>query len=458
MAKIYNSIIDQILDDSINWDEAKLEDAKDSGDDLLNITHKMVDSDFVSDVKGTKKHTEVKGKDRLASQLQDKEEAGPSIIASNGDWRNRSAKALTDEGVLSDTLMELEKAKGADSEQISKREVTEAEIKSYIKKLLNDGIAPSKVAAKLDKLAEIMLFDRQMSTDYLNRNSGLLGMAYIEPNSFMDKCPDTYERYKTKLGGVRAKSVKQISACVNCKFFSKDASSKTCNLYHLPIVSSEKELLPIINKITAGVPKTSKKAALVKIANRDTDRATSHKPVEATQHTMRAATSDERIAQVVASQEFTPKEVETLHTSGKTLESIYRFGSKKVGSVQAGYAVKAFVTNLKNTNTKIALSQIDCTFLKNKLGVQNAIIGAAKCVSCTYRSGMHCGLTGGTLLSFPGMDTQASNHKIAADAPKDGHGLLKDFDLQVKKANTDIEIQEPERLDIEISNKPTLNF
>jgi hypothetical protein len=55
-------------------------------------------------------------------------------------------------------------------------------------------------------------------------------------------------------------------------FFAKDASSKNCNLYHLPIVGSQNELLTVVNKMTAGVPSKSKKAALVQIANKEAER------------------------------------------------------------------------------------------------------------------------------------------------------------------------------------------
>lgn len=76
---------------------------------------------------------------------------------------------------------------------------------------------PVKIQASLNKLAELMLFQHNMATDYLNRNAGLLGIAYLQPNDFMDKCPTTYERLKVKgAGKIRAKSVTQIQACEGC--------------------------------------------------------------------------------------------------------------------------------------------------------------------------------------------------------------------------------------------------
>jgi hypothetical protein len=69
---------------------------------------------------------------------------------------------------------------------------------------------------------------------------------------------------------------------------------------------------------------------------------------------------------------------------------------------------------------------------------------------------MHCGLTGGTLVSFPGMDKQSSNHKIAAGAPKDGRAMLQEFDLTAAAKPVDIEINAagPERAEVKMG--PTM--
>jgi hypothetical protein len=121
--------------------------------------------------------------------------------------------------------------------------------------------------------------------------------------------------------------------------------------------------------------------------------------------------------------------IERYHKKGHSLEKIYKSATAKFGSAQASKAVKEFVASLKHKPIKVALSQIDCKFLKNKLADHNPIIGAPKCASCTYRNGMHCSLTGGTLLSFPNMDKTASNHKVGEGAPEDGRAILNEYDL-----------------------------
>jgi hypothetical protein len=374
----------------------------------------------------------------------------------------------------------------------------------------------------------------------------------------------------------RAKSVKQVESCGGCSYFKQTGSTKSCGLYGLPVVSNSKELSSVVNKLTAGVPAESKRAALVQIANRlpqqvipkaasanapmvhqssftkerdygfkeanhfsgrmvQTAHAKGHslkviaeaaekryglletskgirefvaslrkekgkivmakadaqyltkvgihngdivagakcasckahtgkevhkaastegvtrspeKFVEATLGTLRGSQQ-----KVVAN--FDSSKVAKLHNEGHGMAKIYKAASAKYGSVQATKAIRDWAHNLKNTNTKIALSQVDCTVLKKmgvKLGSQNAIVGEAKCGSCTFRDGMHCGLTGGTLLSFPGMNQVASNKKVAAGAPVDGRSILKEFDLMGSSAQADIDMSAPERADIQMSN------
>ena len=377
----------------------------------------------------------------------------------------------------------------------------------------------------------------------------------------------------------RAKSVKQITACEGCTYFKRNGGSKTCGLYGLPVVGNSKELTSIVNKLTAGVPAESKRAALVQIANRTPE----HNPIA------KAASSEapfvhqssftkERQFGFAEPDHFSGSQVQKLHTAGHSLKAIYAAGEKKFGaletskgireflaslrkekgkiimakadadylkkigihneaivgaakcasckshdgkevrksassdmvtrapetfvestlggvrashhtttahfdstavaklhaaghnvdkifkaasvkygSAQASKAVRDWANNLKNTNTKIALSQIDCTTLKKmgvKLSSQNAIVGAEKCGSCNYRNGMHCGLTGGTLLSFPGMNQIASNKKVASDAPVDGRSILNEYDLMGSSKQDDIDMKAPERAEIEMGSKP----
>ena len=255
----------------------------------------------------------------------------------------------------------------------------------------------------------------------------------------------------------RAKSVKKVAACEGCTYFK----NKTCGLYRLPVVANAAELAPIVNRLTAGIPAEHKRAALVKIANRQPERAEglamttapARPVIKASERTIESLrTGTPRDGRHQASTPFDAATVERLHKAGHELEKIYRAGIRKSGSVQAGRAIKQFIASLRDRGTKISLSQIDCRFLKAKLAVSNAILGAVKCGDCAYRQDMHCGLTGGTLLGFPGMDKTG---KTASAPPEDAAALLKDYELTGRPSPQDIDISEPERLEVEMSSKPS---
>ena len=516
--KVYASIIDAILDErEPSWDEVGLSDAQKSGEKVKDLTGQYADDTFLDDIAGESHHTELPSDSKsatLLNRISEKESASPRLGSGQTATTHLGARPEDyknsigdDESLFSEVTMGLGEAESQAT--VEKRNRTDGEIKSYIRTLLNQGMPPARVAAQLKKLAEIELFNHQMGTKYLNENAGLMGLAYLEPNTFMDKSSPAYEREKvgglspewcprckkdvnatTRQGNtycpeceeiifgttpygraaaktsadcirqhetwkqagiqVRAQSVKKVIACDGCSFFKE----KTCNLYHLPVVSSAAELTPIVNKMTAGIPAGFKRAALVKIANREPQRT----PMVSFARDPRgyAKASVSTIEGVRGHRKeasgFDYDEVETLHKQGVALADIYEKGSTKVGSVQAGWAIKKFVSSLRDKGTKIALSQIDCTLLKQKLGVSNAIVGAIKCADCIYRSDMHCGLTGGTLLTFPGMEKTG---KTASAAPEDVAALLKDYELVKKPEQADIEINGPDRLEIEMGNKPS---
>jgi hypothetical protein len=557
--KIYSSILDSFLDSENrepDWKELGLKEAVNSGEEVLDSTHKHVEEAL--NIAG---HSNVAGNHTASTRL----------ASSPEDYKNAIGD---DDSLVSEVTMSLEQAEKGGT--VEKKNRTDSEIRRWINQMLNEGVAPSKIAAELNKRAEFELFNRQMSSDYLNRNSGLLGFAYLEPNHYMDSCPSTYQRLASK-GGSSAKSVKKIKACDGCTHFKQYGNQKTCSLYRLPVVANEKELAAVVNRMTAGVPAKSKKAALVQIANRTDQRvdaaviarnaasktidantkraaergaaslqasvqldaaliqrlhvaghslqkiakaatqrfgtlttskairefvaslrkekgqivlakadadflksigmkneaivgaakcascaAHTHKEAhkaESTEMVTRvAAAYDERTpdriragqTRVVA--KFDSETVSKLFIKGHALEKIYQAGQTKVGSAQATKAVREFVANLKTSNQKVDLNQLDCQFLKNKLAMQNVIIGKDKCASCTYRQGMHCGRTGGTLLSFPGMAEQTSNKKVAANAPKDGYAILNEFDLTGAAPQGDIDMTPPERAEITMNN------
>ena len=515
--KVYASIIDEILDDrEPDWEDAGLKEAHKSGEDVLKRTGKYVDDSFLDDIaEGSSHHTELPSDSKsatLLNRLAEKESAA-SRLGTGQRPQTRMANRPEDyrsevgdnESLFSEVTMSVEQAEKGASEGrkqgVEGRNQSDAEIKAYVKKLLNQGVAPKRVAALVEKVAEIELLNKKdnMGMNYLNENQGLLGMSYLEPNTYMDDVSPTYQRntasekkpfclkcnkdikpekrhgidYCPECKGVmggrpkqgaeqiktsadcvrqhtawknagitpRAWSVKKVAACDDCAFFKE----RTCNLYHLPVVANAQELAAVINKHTAGVPAKSKRAALIQIANREPQRV-ENKILDRRPVTKVAEIARTKQAAAVVKEAT----VEDLHKQGMALEAIYCKRSSKVGSVQAGYEIKRFVASLREKGTKIALSQIDCTLLKQKLGVSNGIIGAIKCADCIYRSDMHCGLTGGTLLSFPGMER--TGRKVASASPTDPSALSKEYDLTELPGQGDIELNKDREDGIEWKN------
>jgi hypothetical protein len=601
--KPYSSIVDAFLDDrEPEWKDLGLAEAQDSGEEQLDRSHQYVDEKFMDEIaESASRHTPLwpartgsasknaqrdsleRARGTHLDRMAAKDRHISGVAGSDQNWRvqatqhpeDYSTKLGDDDSLFAEVTETLESA--ASTGKVEKKNVSDAQVQNYVHALLNQGMAPSKIAAKLKKLAEIELFNHQMATQYLQENAGLVGMAFLEPNTYMDKNSPTYEREKhgsSSNGCVaqktawdkagikpRAASVKQISACEGCQYFSKSGNVKSCGVYHLPVVGSTAELSPIVNKMTAGVPNKQKRAALVQIANGNDGTKVGSMPVapktssSVSRHPSLGGVEAQakRVGRVVAADfdsshiaalhdkghslgaifraadkrfgafaagkalrefvgslkanvngqivlakadaEFLAKAglhnqkivagakcascathsvvvqkhksasnpdyasrvphaglhesnpdqvrhahraaapeldasvIERYHKKGHSLEKIYKQAASKFGTAQASKAVKEFIASLKKKPIKVALSQIDCTFLKNKLADHNPIIGAHKCGSCTYRKGMHCGLTGGTLLSFPGMDKTSSNHKIGEGAPEDGRTILAEFDM-----------------------------
>lgn len=345
---------------------------------------------------------------------------------------------------------------------IRERGLSDAEIKGYVSKWLNQGTEPKVIQQKLDKLAALQVFDKSIATQYLNDHAGVLGLAYLEPNHYMNDCESTAERMDTKLGGVRAKSVKQITACKGCVHFKKSSGMKTCSLYRLPIVASNSDLMPIINNLTAGAK--DKKAALVARANREHLKI--EQPKTASTQFSRSGAKGRVLVnkgadidgkkKTAAATEFSAKTVLAMHNSGESLNKIFAHGSKVAGPARAKKACRQFIKELKGTQTKVALTQIDCTMLPSKLSSSNAIYGERKCATCTYRKGMHCGLTGGTLVTFPGIE-KGSSSRVASSA-KDGLALAREFDLTHATKPADIEMSKPRANDVEMSSTSQMDF
>src|SRR5208282_685991 len=260
--KPYTSIVDAFLDDrEPDWKDLGLKDAQDSGEEQLDRSHQYVDEEFMDDIaESASRHTPLwpsrtgsveknAQKDRLErargthlDRMAAKDQHISGVAGSNQNWRvqatqhqeDYSTKLGDDDSLFAEVTETLESA------------ASSGKVEKYVHDLLNQGMAPSKIAAKLKKLAEIELFNHQMATQYLQENAGLVGMAFLEPNTYMDKNSPTYEREKHgstsnecvrqheqwKKAGItpRAASVKQISACEGCQYFQKNGAAKSCNL------------------------------------------------------------------------------------------------------------------------------------------------------------------------------------------------------------------------------------
>ena len=616
--------IDEFLDSrEPSWKDLGLSEAKASGDEWLNRTHSE-DDGLLDELAGESHHTQVPPTSKgaaLTNRLIEKESASPRLGANRIAQTSTSGGGTEDNSLLNEITESLEEAeKGG---KVEKKNLSDGEIKRYIHGLLNQGAPPAKVAANLKKLAEIELVNHQMGTRYLQDNAGLLGMSYLEPNTFLDKTNPNYGRksaangvpsgvradrncdcgaesresqlqrrvpesaikdkkafnfnsiseqkqlegvggvvsqirpgdrvtirtphgqeltgkavmYNAKqqcwvlnLGGkhgtpgvatdenivnvkkvhrasvkiktalkietrtnsnspdplkeivdllnvrfnevkalnpegyldsfeqsllqhmlavgeklglkvteepgdkwvfadkdgamhtgpspfdeeeevevghtasgadcvrqakawksagiqVRAKSVKQITACADCSYFKKNGSSKSCGLYGLPVVSNAKELTSIVNRLTAGVPAESKRAALVQIANRLPEQNIPKAASVEAPFIRQASFTKEREYGFKEAEHFSGAKVQKLHAAGHTLKVICAAADKKYGALETSKAVREFIASLSTDKGKIIMASADADFLK-KIGIHNeAIVGAAKCASCKAHSG-----------------------------------------------------------------------
>jgi len=378
-----------------------------------------------------------------------------TIVAVYENGQKRELGFMDGNAFRDTTHEKLAKAKSADL--ITDRDLSDSNACNWVKRLLNDGEKPADIDAKLEKMAVLEGFDKSIASEYLKDKSGVMGLAYIEPNAYMNDCVSTNDRINTKLGGTRAASVKQVAACPGCQYFNKTASAKDCNLYHLPIVSNKTELVQIIATLTPGAK--DKKAALVTLANNvGVIAAPATKSSSFSRPEIKGAiigTKGVGTSKTKKAASFDNITVLNLHNEGKNIKDIFAAGVQMVGAKGAETAIKSFIAHLKEGKTKIALSQIDCTLLGGKLSSSNAIHGAKKCGSCTFRQGMHCGLTGGTLLDFPGMATAKGaarqNHRTAGNT-LDGAALVAEFDMTKRHDIGDIEILEDLAGDFELGD------
>src|SRR5271154_4520187 len=486
--KQYDSIIDAFLDKrEPEWDELDMADAKKSGEEITDWSHQYVDTKFEDDIaESASRHTPLwggkSGQHLYEERIAEKEAAAPRInaVTANRRMNDYKSKDGDNDSLMDEVTESIEKAytnSNLAENSAAKKEISDAQAFKYVRDLLNQGVSPAKIAAQLQKLAEIELFNHQSATDYLQRNAGLIGLAYLEPNTFMDKNSPTYEHTASKKTGSfavvmetntknaqrfateeeakaagqelfsrwmgmpkdwrvepsddpvnyrfdqeayravplakvgssndcvaqkkawdaagikpQAKSVKQISACNGCSYFKRNASTKTCTLYGLPLVANTEELTQIVNHLTAGVPTKQKHAALISIANGEGKHV--HNPKVAEQTNV-VKTADAKVRNQSkrasyqfgdnreSSKRFSSEHVGKMHSKGASLKQIYNWAEEKFGSVDTSFAFRGFVQSLRaNAKGRIVVASKDLSFL-NSIGIRNAAFeGKEKCASC----------------------------------------------------------------------------
>ena len=373
------------------------------------------------------------------------------LVAANEHWRQRTAprKAngedlasttgesqphtvddlqdgkFKDAGMLGDVLRIASSDDPQNLENIGKSHVDSGAVKKWIGNQLTLGKTPSQVVAGLKRLAEQAVFDHQSSYDFLKDQAGLMGMSYIEPNQFHKDCKASLAYIRAN-GQLRTASVKEIAACKGCSECKCGADgTKKCATYNRPIVSNAKDLGRVVASLTGG---TMKKAALVARHNGAAASVPGHAPNVITARTApteapKVAGSQSGISHFDAAEfrasnsRFTPASVVASLNEGTTFAKIFAAAKLEYGTQVAERTCRAFLDSIKGSGQRINLASLDCSLLKRRLASTETILGASKCAGCTLRNSMHCGLTGGTLLSFPGMTPKGSNAKTASAAP-----------------------------------------
>ena len=387
---------------------------------------------------------------------KDPAHADSGIVAAEEDWHQNASRPFTVEDSLMNDIL---KSASGKNEDIGKTACDDKTMHARIADMLHLGMTPAAITARLDKMAEMEVFDRNSSDEFLKGQSGLMGLTYLEPNHFnQTSCVASLRHIHNHGGQVNAASVRRIAACPGCSECKKnpDGTCK-CGTYKLPIVSNVREAQQIVASLTHG---TGKRAALVarhnkefntlqaSQVNRSEERPTT--PVIAGSGCMskfNIETTKE------AASAFTPKMVQASLNEGKTLQEVYVAGKTAHGSAVAERTVRTYLDTLKKTGARINLASVDCKLLKNRLTASETILGKAACKTCGLRNEMHCGFTGGTVLSYPGMESPSP--KTAS--VKDGVQIMEDLGLQAP--TLDIQIaSDPDYLQVDIPATSSMEF
>jgi hypothetical protein len=362
-----------------------------------------------------------------------------SVTAAPEDWhQSGAAVASSEDSLMGDVL----KSANGEEQTGGAPMMTTAAVKMRISALLHLGYTPNKVAAYLNKLAEAVMFDRSEGAAFLQDKGGLEGFSVIEPNHFNKSCQASLKHIKAK-GQLRAASVKRIAACENCSECKCSPNSVTkdkCATYGLPIVANAEELNAVIARIVPA--KTAKKVALMAKHNGVQEEARPGHTVVAVAQTYdrdtkpkvagqgSTLTAFDAQAHRDAAQTFGARAVKASIDGGKTFADTYLHAKNAHGSAAAHKACSTYLDSLKKTGARINLAAVDCSLLKKRLTASETIIGKDKCASCTMRGGMHCGFTGGTLLSYPGMEAQNAKTAAARRPGADGVSVMAAMELR----------------------------
>ena len=433
-----SNLIDQLLGDFTPDEDAGIQ----RGQDILAISG-AEDTGLLAEICPEGEHTNANPG------------GGPSsIIAAEEDWQQNGAKPFTRE----DSIMEDVLKQASGEEQTGGRgQLSPSDVNMRISALLHLGLPPVKVTAYLNKLADMQVFDRSLSDEYLKGMSGIQGLAYIEPNHFNQSSCIASLKHIQRNGTLKAASVKRIAACEDCTQCKKDPEGACkCATYGLPIVGSPQDLQPILVKLSGG---SMKRAALVTRHN-----AEANEHVAALGGHVRDRSNERITTQRAAGFEnlqsfdiqelqasaggFQPHVVEAKIASGKTLTEVYVEAKKVYGSAKTERVVRQYLDSLKKTGTQVNLAAVDCTLLKQRLASSEAILGKKECAQCTLRNGMHCAFTGGTILSYPGMESRATK-TASAEPVIDGVAYMESLELNLPALDVPLG-KDRDLLDIEL--------
>jgi hypothetical protein len=365
-------------------------------------------------------------------------------------------KDAADDSIMGDVMKHASAEDPQNLTDLGKKYLSPGDIKQFITTQLTLGKTPSQVFASLRTLAAEAVFDNVPMDEFLKDQSGLMGLAYVEPNKFNKDCKASLNHIRTN-GVLRAASVKEIAACKGCSECKCGPDgSKKCAVYNRPIVANAQELGRVVANLTNG---TMKKADLVAKHNGVTTSASAPGIAPNVIASRTAPLAPQKTAgnQVgisrfdsgefrTANSSFTPAAVVASLNEGQSFGRIFAAAKLEHGTQSAEKVCRAFLDNLKGSGQRINLASVDCTLLKRRLASSETILGAAKCSSCALRNGMHCGLTGGTLLSYPGMGKEASAVKTAAMAPRVKDGVETMHDLGLQEPSLTIDFRGPRDL------------